>query len=323
MAPLISLRSLWTLTFAEVNGAEPFGIIYRSWPVCIKISVRLSLLGFCTAENIIFLWTSSTNTGGPKITIRSALLWKKIWLLKQQIPSKRHRKEKGKENGEWLYLWTFCSPPSKLCHPQIQHLIVFHLSQHNKLQKHFNITPSVVREFLGLCLNLLWQDVVGCNLQRGRWPLHLFWISWAGSGGEMLKVSTLQWQTIKWSRRERNSTKHWSWRLRKDLETSLRSREQPARPLRQNILLRNQKGLTEHQQTKEMPRELQPSMEARRSSSCLEEHNRKGRSCLTTFLALLKIEVFLFFFFYLHTWSLTFFKCRSLLDFFERMYRRN
>lgn len=74
MAPLISLRSLWTLTFAEVNGAEPFGIIYRSWPVCIKKRVRLSLFGFCTAENIIFLWTPLTNSGEPKITIKSALL---------------------------------------------------------------------------------------------------------------------------------------------------------------------------------------------------------------------------------------------------------
>lgn len=74
MAALISLRSLWTLAFTEVNREKQFGIICRSWPVCLKIRVRVCLLGFCSAENISFLWTPLIYTGGPKIITRSVLL---------------------------------------------------------------------------------------------------------------------------------------------------------------------------------------------------------------------------------------------------------
>lgn len=209
MAPLISLGSLWTLTFTEVNRAKQFGIIYRSWPVCLKIRVRLG-----TAENITLLWTPLMYTGGPKITIRSALLWKKHGCWNSNYLQEGMGEKKGKKMENGCISEPPAVPRASLAIPKSS-ISFISICLNITSSRRTSTFPSAVRESLGLCPKLLWQNLVGCNPRRGRWSLHLLWISWAGLGGEELKVSTLQWQTTKRSRQERNSMKQCSWRLQK------------------------------------------------------------------------------------------------------------
>lgn len=139
------------MTFNEVNRAEPFGIICRSCPVCIKLKLDFASLGSALLKLSASL-DPLIYTGEPKITIRFTLPCRKYCCSKSEhFQEGTGKKMCRKETGGRLNLLTFFSPQSKPCHPQIKYLTKspFQVLQPNKLQKHSKLTLSTVLGILG------------------------------------------------------------------------------------------------------------------------------------------------------------------------------